>query len=248
MKELTSSSNDLFRQFKSLTDSKGIKKHSQSLVSGPKITCEFLTQHPQLVLYILVFDPDQLIELKHMVKNHMTPVLLDKELFNSLDTIGTHKPILVVKTPTLEVCDLNIPPKGLCLLTAMSDPNNLGALIRSAAAFGVTHITLLHEACHPFHPRVTRAACGANFNLLLNKGPSIKDLHCEIYALDLDGTPINDIQWPKNLRLLIGEEGQGVPKILDVKKITIPISSQVESLNAMTSAAIALHSWSSGCR
>ena len=66
-------------------------------------------------------------------------------------------------------------------------------------------------------------------------------------ALDLTGQNMNDFKWNKNIRLLIGEEGPGIDLTIEQKKkmqfILIPMSSDIESLNATVSASIAMWEW-----
>lgn len=226
---ISSPENKLYKQFISLLSSKGIKKHSQCIVSGTKIVDELKSSQPLNIVY------------HKPLGSELSEVILDPILFKNLDVFGTNAPLLIM--PTANILDWNpsSPVSGLELFTASQDPGNLGAIIRSAAAFNVNKIILLEEACHPFHPKVTKSSSGSNFKINLQKGPSINQLPVgELYSLDLQGTPIKTLKAPKNLRLLIGEEGQGVPSQLNTQKITIPTSEQVESLNAATAAAIAL--------
>ena len=66
-------------------------------------------------------------------------------------------------------------PDGCTLFIPFQDPENVGAVIRSAAAFGVARVVLLKEAAHPFHPRSSRAAGSALFQVPLYQGPSIRN-------------------------------------------------------------------------
>jgi TrmH family RNA methyltransferase len=131
------------------------------------------------------------------------------------------------------------------LFVALSDPTNLGALIRTCAAFDWQQIVLLKEAAHPFLPKAIRAASGTCFASRFFEGPSIKDLSDpEILALDMEGRNLKKSDIPKNLKLLVGEEGQGVPSTFPGRKVQIPISNRVESLNATIAASFLVYEWS----
>ena len=80
-------------------------------------------------------------------------------LFKELDVVGTHAPLLLVRVPAIAVWnDADAWPLGCTLFVPFQDPENIGAVIRSAAAFGVARVVLLREAAHPFHHRSARAA------------------------------------------------------------------------------------------
>jgi len=68
---------------------------------------------------------------------------------------------------------------------------------------------------------------------------SLKDLAIEnAYGLDMSGENIYSFPWPKDVHLILGEEGQGLPETLRVKRLKIPMSGKVESLNATVAASI----------
>src|SRR4029079_10387625 len=98
-------------------------------------------------------------------------------LFEVLDTAGTHAPLLLVTVPAMPEWSEESPwPPGCTLFVPFQDPENVGAVIRSAAAFGVAQVVLLREEAPPFRPRATRAAGPAVLQVPLEAGPSIRDL------------------------------------------------------------------------
>jgi TrmH family RNA methyltransferase len=132
------------------------------------------------------------------------------------------------------------PTEGLEVLAGLGEPSNLGALIRNCEAFGAS-LVLLKECAFPFHPKVIRASSGSVFRVKITQGPSILDLKENLIALDKEGLNIKDFAWPQNARLLVGEEGRGIPEGLKSStNIQIPMSGRVESLNAVAATSIAL--------
>ena len=97
------------------------------------------------------------------------------------------------------------------------DPENVGTVIRSAAAFGVAQVVLLREAAHPFHPRGGRAAGPALFQVPLRQGPSLEDLRVgkvPLIALDTSGPELSEAPFPDTFGLVVGVEGPGLPRQL----------------------------------
>ncbi|MDX9731030.1 MAG: RNA methyltransferase [Bdellovibrionales bacterium] len=172
----------------------------------------------------------------------VTRLIFSDALFDELDPFGVPDVIAVFDRPELESWSFATRSPRPTLLLATQNPANLGACLRSAAAFGITDVVCLKEAASPYHPRAVRGSTGHLFNLKLFRGPSIHDLtHPEIVALDLGGTSLKSFEWPENPVILIGEEGRGVPKDLSCQRVHIPMSEGVESLNAAVSAGIALY-------
>ena len=169
-------------------------------------------------------------------------------LFKQLDVVGTHSPLLLVKVPGLTPWrDVDPWPDGCTIFVPFQDPENVGAVIRSAAAFGTARVVLLREAAHPFLPRASRAAGPALFQVPLQTGPALADLRVEkapLFALDPAGEELEESPFPERFGLVVGTEGPGLPKTLQqCQRRRIPIAAGVESLNAATAAAIALYAW-----
>ncbi len=235
---IKSADNKNFKLFKSLLTKKGSKDSGLCLISGKKLLPEFINH--KYAQQIIATESN-----RHKVTSDLPTFLFQKNLFNVLDDSGTDHPLLVFKTPDVPTTDLSIEPGGLQVLTPMGQPNNLGALIRSALAFETDKVVLLKEACYPFLPKVIKASSGSVLKTKLFYGPSIKELQkIPFYSLDKNGKDITKFQWPKNLNLLIGEEGPGFPECAQpVDQINIPMNSKIESLNASHATSIALFSY-----
>lgn len=249
-KNIESASNPIFKVLQTLDKSRGINKEGQCLISGTKIIEEVLRlERVELDDSYWVFHSEE-HDLFKLTNAPESLVQLSKPLFKELDVLGTHSPLLCVNIPEIKKWNPDDEAQGIELLCALGDPNNLGALIRSAKAFGVNKLVLLEEACHPFHPKVVKSSSGSCFNLTLAKGPSIKSLTSvkNLFALDGQGTPLHKIKFPENARFLLGEEGQGLPNDLESQKVSIPISDEVESLNATVAASIFLYALSSATK
>lgn len=170
---------------------------------------------------------------------------LPKAMFNEVDVIGTHYNLLVLEPRSPEPLTAT-EPQGLEIICPLGDPSNLGALARSAVAFGASRLILTEESCNPFHPKAIKASAGAILKIPLSKVGSLADFvsgNDEVFALDMKGENVGQFKWPKNLRLVLGEEGPGFSGMKGLKKLSVP-SRGVESLNATVAASIALFCYS----
>lgn len=238
MTTIESSQNPVFKKLLSLTKSKGIKQESQALVSGEKITRE-ISQLNKIPSFWITTE-----KMPLPPGNWTRTVTLSQELFKQLDVCGTHAPLLCANLPAVD--DIScLDSDQATLYVGLSDPTNLGALIRTCAAFGWKQIVLLKESAHPFLPKAIRAASGTSFSMSFFTGPSIQDLKDpEIVALDMNGKVFATKDLKPNLKLLVGEEGQGVPQTFQGQRLQIPISNKVESLNATIATSLLIYEWS----
>jgi 16S rRNA (guanine527-N7)-methyltransferase len=143
--------------------------------------------------------------------------------------------------------DDDVWPPGCTLFLPFQDHENIGAAIRSAAAFQVARVVLLREAAHPFLPKSARAAGPSLFQVPLLTGPSIGELSARrvpLLALTPEAEPVDTYRWPDTFGLIAGLEGPGLPASLSgARVLSIPIAPDVESLNAATATSIALYAW-----
>lgn len=239
MVEITAKSNEHFKRWSDLASSRGIKKHGEFILMGEKLIEEFLLD-PQFKIKAEIIHEDLSAKTSHF------PVYkLSKSLFNELDIIGTHFNLLILETKPLPELT-TATPSGLELVAPLGDPSNLGALARSALAFGVSKLILTEESCSPYHPKAIKASAGALLKLPLFKVGKVADFiiaNKDIFALDMKGENVGKFNWPKNLRLVIGEEGPGFSGLKGLQRLSVPTQG-VESLNATVAASIALFAYS----
>jgi 16S rRNA (guanine527-N7)-methyltransferase len=245
-REVSSESNATFRLFAELLSGRGIRKHGQAIVAGNRIVREILTRSPQEALAWITETSGTPPPSDALVWYR-----LSKPRFRDLDVAGTNSPLLLVRVPAFAHWSDDGPwPDGCSLFVPFQDPENVGAVIRSAAAFGASRVILLKEAAHPFHPKSSRAAGTALFQVQLLLGPSLRDVrsrHAPLIALDTNGPELGEAPFPKRFGLIVGLEGPGLPeRFHQGERRRVGISGAVESLNAATAAAIALYSWSRG--
>lgn len=166
-------------------------------------------------------------------------------VINKLKNISTSKFIGVVSKKESK----EYRGKKYLLLDRVSDPGNLGTIMRSAVAFNIDTLIVSLDSCDIYNDKVIRASEGAIFKLniircdLLQAINTLKKLDIAIYGTDVkNGVDVREI--PKdNFAIIMGNEGAGISS--DVKKLVennIYIkTSNVESLNVAIAASIILY-------
>lgn len=244
-RHMDSEQNDIFKGLKKLLSARGIKKQKQAMVSGAKQVEETLRDFPELcIAWISRGDesPPPPETPDHLIWYQLAP-----KLFEQVDTLGSHSPLLLIRVGHIEKWEPKSGfPEGCTVLVPFQDPENVGALIRSAVAFGATQVILLAESAHPYHPKALRASAGTVLRAKLLQGPALADLPGDlpVVPLSMKGTDISKFSFPAAFGLLPGLEGAGIPEPLRRLAVSIPIDPSVESLNTAVAAAIALYVWS----
>ena len=121
MLEISSASNYLYKRLLSLTEAKGLKKEKSFLLSGKNLVQEHL-KNPKLSLESEIFTEGMKpsTSVKFQIK-------MSKALFETLDVLGTHSPLLVLQQPEIPEWDFEKKHQGLQLLLPVGDPANLGS-------------------------------------------------------------------------------------------------------------------------
>ena len=144
---------------------------------------------------------------------------------------------------------------SIAILGEVQDPHNVGAIIRSAAAFGLSGVLIPEHNQAPITGVVVKSSAGMAFRIPLvtigNVNNSLKILKKKgfwIYGLTMNGTTPPDTEaFNTPSVFVVGNEGTGIrEKTLAMCDVTlsIPIHVRAESLNAATAAAIIFYEWS----
>ncbi len=138
----------------------------------------------------------------------------------------------------------------LVVLDAVQDPGNLGTILRTCAAFGVTATVALPGTVDLWNPKVVRAAMGAHFrHVAFHSTPeqlfTFLDEHdVELIGTDMKGGNIGTFSAPGRFALVAGNEGAGLSDVVRsrvTRTVAIPIEPGVESLNVAVATGIILH-------
>jgi len=249
VKKITSRSNAEFRKLLRLLSGKGIRKYGLGLLSGPKQVRDVITCFPDRCTGLVM--PIGMDCSQFYVPPSIRIYQLGPDLFREIDASGTNYPILMVRVERFPVWSFDHWPQGCTLFIPFQDPINVGAVIRSAAAFDVTSVVIMKEAAHPFHPKSMRTAGSHIFRVSLFEGPSIrqiKESQVPLLVLSPEGIDVGHFTFPKTFGLIPGMEGPGIPdELKQLKSLRIPMAPDIDSLNAATATGIALYLWKKGC-
>lgn len=136
----------------------------------------------------------------------------------------------------------------ILILDCVQDPGNMGALLRSACAFGFQTIFISDGSCDLYNPKVIRASQGAIFKLHFWFGDPvafIKNLtNYDVYGTDVQqGVDVQSISKSSHIALILGNEGNGISKeiqSLQLKNLYIPMEN-TESLNVSVAGSILMY-------
>jgi TrmH family RNA methyltransferase len=159
------------------------------------------------------------------------------ELLGEVSTLG-HAPRVI---GIYRRSDLPTGTRDVVLaLWRVSDPGNVGTLLRTADAFGAA-VSLSPECADPTGPRALRASAGATFRVPLVDWADLP--HRRVALVAHGGEPLAAASLEPPLAIYLGSEREGVPDhlVTEGHKVTIRTPGEAESLNVAAAGAIALY-------
>ena len=232
------------RWAKLVRDSSVRRSEKRVIVEGTHLVAEALQSGLKPLAFIVSESGLERAEIQKLLGRH-EPVILADRIFGV---------VADAETPPGIAAEIELPAApGACghavFLEGIQDPSNVGAILRSAAAFGVGEAVLDRGCAEAWSPKALRAGMGGHFKLALRQ---VADLAKELDAfngklvctLSTQGLPLNKADLKGKLGWIFGAEGQGVSEATAAKaavRVTIPMAPGTESLNVAAAAAICLY-------
>ncbi len=182
--------------------------------------------------------------------------LVEQAVMNDIAGFNIHRGCLALgrrpPTPTLDRFAAG-PLARVLVLEGVNNPDNVGGLFRSAAAFGVELVVLAPGCGDPLYRKSIRTSMAASLVVPFVHAPqwpgAIRDLRADGFTVvaltpNRAAAPIEEVFPHSKLALLVGSEGSGLtPEAMQAAtiRIRIPTTADVDSLNVTTAASIAMY-------
>jgi len=239
-------------------------KTDKIYIYGKHALKEALMNAPQTIKKVFLaksVDDKELLEL--IKKNNINPSELSDDQKTNVEGQGSHQGVIAVMDTSVLLLDykefinnLKITKDTmLVLLGEVQDPHNVGAVIRSAAAFGAQGVLIPEHKQAPVTGAVVKVSAGMAFKIPLitigNVNQTIEDLKKKgfyVYGLAGEGAiSLTEEKFEDPTVLILGNESTGIREKTREhcdQLLSIPIDPKCESLNAAVSASVALYAWS----
>ena len=236
----------LVRLRKLIADPGGYRKTGSVWIEGDHLLRAALQRGWALGLVVITEGAMQDDRLKAIAEAAARVLVVPTALFKALS--GLESPAQIgaeLALPAAPQIDANA---ATVVLDCLQDAGNVGAILRSAAAFGVRQVLAIKGTAALWSPKVVRAGQGAHFGLRLIEGLATADLAAlavpMIATSSHESQPLHRVALPSPCAWVMGHEGQGVSPELMARcalKVGIPQPGGEESLNVAAAAAICLY-------
>lgn len=248
MTAISSRDNPRVRRWRTLAqDARSRRKENRALIEGEHLVAAFLDSGGKIEALIVRKGDAARFEGISKRAGSAAAVVTDSVFASIADT----------ETPAGIAAEIAIPAALVALDTAAScvfldaiqDAGNVGAILRSAAAFGIRHAVLGRGCADAWSPKVLRAGMGAHFALGIAQNADIAAALGSfggkaVCTVPRGGVNLATADLSGRLGWMFGAEGQGVSAALAAAatlKVSIPMPGSAESLNVAVAAAICFY-------
>ena len=254
MEAITSKENSRYKQLCKLVSSKKERQKTGLFVAeGLRLCCDavrsgmipesiFATEH-----FVKKF-PD---EWQQLTAQCARQYLITEELSEKISDTQTPQGVFAVFAALDKTVNTGKIEYGRFLfLVSLQDPGNVGTIIRTAEALGISGVLMTSDCPDVYSPKVLRSTMGSLFRLPIYNVENPIELVCDfqhkgfsVYAAALrnDSVKLGTVSFPEKAMVLIGNEANGLPQeVISAcdKVLMIPMKGNAESLNAASAANI----------
>ena len=252
MYEINSKNNNKIKDLIKLRDdSKFRNDKSLFYVEGERIICDT----PNDLLYALFVKKSKLKSFSSIINKIDEDIvyIVNDEIFDKIkDTTNSQGIIGIVKYNIINSIDNSFLNRisNCLILDNVSDPGNLGTIIRLAEATNIALIILCNDCCNVYNTKVIRSCMSSIFrtNIYISKD-IISDINLlkksdfKIYStvLDVNSKHFNKVNYNNKSAFVFGNEANGINnKILEItdEKIFIPMCGSIQSLNVASAVTV----------
>lgn len=253
---ITSVQNEQVKYVVSLQHRKGRLKNKEFIIEGWKFVQEALQRGADIKKIYICPErtPQEWQFLIGEITRAEIPILeVDDRVLRKMSATEEPQGILgIVRQAQFTWQDVRLTCKdALLILDGLQDPGNLGTILRTALAAGVRQVCLTRGTVDVYSPKVLRSTMGTIFSLIIlsEQDPEEIMAYCSAHAVpllvaDVEGEVYSARKLELPLALVIGNEGNGPSELFKRhagRSLTIPMCSNVESLNAAMAAGILLY-------
>ncbi len=251
---ITSSQNPLIKEIKALKTKKYRDKNKIFFIEGIKFVEEAIKYNAEIIKvlvsekFLKTSSGNKILSLINFEGCEV--FLLSQKLFNEVsDTENPQGIMAIIKQNQSLLNTFENANNFYLILDTIQDPGNLGTIIRTADAAGVTGVILSKGCVDLYNPKVLRATMGSIFHLpvffsedIIETISNIRSKGIKIIAAFLNGSvSCFEMDAIDNIAVIIGNEANGISEELAAQAdllVKIPMPGKAESLNASIAAAL----------
>jgi tRNA G18 (ribose-2'-O)-methylase SpoU len=250
-------------EYRNIREKDLVGREGLFIAEGEVVLRMLLAQARHTPLSILIADKraERLAPLLATAPGEVPVYAAGQAVMDQLVGFPIHRGILALarraEEPDPHALLARLPSQALALcLFGIANHDNMGGLLRNAAAFGVGAVLLDSQCCDPLYRKAIRVSVGGALITPFARLPADEDPMALLRAHDFEPlaltprgrTRLIDVRRPARAALLLGAEGPGLDESLIAQSIDvcIPMSAGFDSLNVAACAAIALHQLSLG--
>jgi RNA methyltransferase, TrmH family len=247
VKHISSSDNPLLQRLRKLAaDPAAYRKQGEIWLAGDHLCSAFLNRGGEATQALITEEAWEQSAFRALAERAASVTVLPSGLMKSAGTLESPPPLGFLVPWAADAALLPSAPS--VVLDRLQDAGNVGAVLRSAAAFGFTQVIALKGTAALWSPKVLRAGMGAHFGLHLVEcvdEASLAALEVPLLATSSHTElSIHTTRLPWPCAWVLGQEGQGMSASLLARcqlALRIPQPGGEESLNVATAAAICLY-------